>query len=478
MLKVLYVSSEAFPFIKVGGLADVAFSLPKALRRLGIDIRVIIPKYKEISNEFKSNMKCITEFTVPVGLEKQDCRIEYLEYEGIPFYFIDQQYYFERDGIYGFDDDDKRFSYLCKAVLGAIENIDFKPNIIHCNDWHSGMICPLLKEYKKNNPIFSNIKTVFTIHNLKYQGIYDKNILESLLNLGMKYYDDDALRLYKGVSFMKAGINYADLVTTVSKTYAKEIQTSSYGEGLDGPIRKRKNDLYGIINGIDCNIYDPSKDDDIFVKYNVTCLQNKVENKVNLQKLLNLPINKEVPLIAMVSRLTYTKGIELLIPILDNLLSKDIQMVILGMGDPEIESKIKDFADKYPKKLSANILFNEALAHKIYASSDIFLMPSLREPCGLAQLIALKYGSIPIVRKTGGLQDTINEYDVFTEEGNGFTFIDCEGDDMINTINMVLKYYKDKCTWEKIIENAMRADYSWKNSTNEYKKLYESLIKS
>ncbi|WFD11878.1 glycogen synthase GlgA [Tepidibacter hydrothermalis] len=478
MLKVLYVASEAVPFVKVGGLADVAFSLPKSLRNLGIDIRVIIPKYKEILEKFKSNMKCITEFTIPVGLKKQDCRIEYLEYEGVPFYFIDQQYYFEREGIYGFDDDDERFSYLCKAVLGAIENMDFKPNIIHCNDWHSGMICPLLKEYQKNNPRFSNIKTVFTIHNLKYQGIYSKKILESLLNLGMKYYDDDALKHYKGVSFMKAGINYADLVTTVSKTYSEEIQRSSYGEGLDDAIRKRKNDLYGIINGVDYNIYDPSKDDDIFVKYNVNCLQNKMENKVNLQKLLNLPVNKKAPLIAIVSRLTYTKGIELLIPILENLLSKDIQMVILGMGDPKIESKIKDFAYKYPEKLSANILFNEVLAHKIYAASDIFLMPSLREPCGLSQLIALKYGSIPIVRKTGGLKDTINSYNKSTGEGNGFRFTDCNGDNILNIIDRALKCYKDKRTWKKITINAMKANYSWENSTKEYKKLYESLVMS
>ncbi|PAB57934.1 glycogen synthase GlgA [Anaeromicrobium sediminis] len=477
MLKVLYVASEAVPFMKVGGLADVAFSLPRELRKLGIDIRVIIPKYKGILKKFKSKMAYVTKFMVPVGWEKQKCKIEYLEYEGVPFYFIDEEYYFHRDGIYGFYDDEERFSYFCKGVLGTIENLDFKPHIIHCNDWHSGMICPLLKEYKRDNPKFSNIKTMFTIHNLKYQGIYDKKILRSLLNLGMEYYNDDAIKLYDGVSFMKAGINYADVVTTVSKTYAKEIQNPSYGEGLDGPLRKRKDNLYGIVNGVDYQIYDPNKDDNIFAKYNINSLGNKVENKVNLQKLLNLPQNKEVPVVAMVSRLTYAKGIKLLIPILDELLAKDIQMVILGTGDREIESRIKDFAHKYPEKLSANILFHENLAHKIYASSDMFLMPSLREPCGLSQLIALKYGSIPIVRSTGGLKDTVNPYCESTGEGNGFTFIDCNGDEILNTINMALKFYEDKNMWKKIITNAMGSDYSWKNSTIEYKKLYESLVK-
>ncbi|RKD21923.1 starch synthase [Caminicella sporogenes DSM 14501] len=475
MLKILYVASEAVPFIKTGGLADVAFALPKALRKLGVDIRVIIPKYKDIPEKYKREMKFLTNFEVNVGWRRQYCGIEYLKYEGIPFYFIDNEYYFKRDGLYGHYDDGERFAYLCRAVLETIENIDFMPDIIHCNDWHTGMIPVLLNEHYKKYGKLTGIKTIFTIHNLKYQGIFGPEILGDLLSLGMEYYNPQALEFYGGVSFMKGGIKYSNIITTVSKTYAQEIQHPFFGERLDGLLRWRKNDLYGIVNGIDYDIYNPSKDKYIFEKYDYDSIEKKEINKLKLQESLNLPKRKDVPLISMVSRLVNMKGLDLVLHVLDEILSEDVQMIILGTGKPEYEWKLKEFAYKYPNKFSANIFFNEELAHKIYAASDIFLMPSLFEPCGLGQLIALRYGVLPVVRETGGLNDTVNSFNEYTGEGNGFSFTNYNAHDMLYTIRRALNFYKNKNTWKKIVKRAMIEDYSWNNSAKEYKKLYEKL---
>ncbi|SKC79111.1 glycogen synthase GlgA [Maledivibacter halophilus] len=475
MLKILYVASEAVPFIKTGGLADVAFSLPKALGKLGVDIRVIIPKYKGIGEKYKEEMNFLTSFEVPVGWRRQYCGIEYLEYEKVPFYFIDNEYYFKRDGLYGHYDDGERFSYFCKGVLEAIENIGFIPDIIHCNDWHTAIIPVLLNEHYKKYGKYDHIKTVFTVHNLKYQGIFSGEILGDLLGLGKEYYDVDALEFYGGVSFMKGGIKYSDLVTTVSETYSREIQYPFFGERLDGLLRYRKDELYGIVNGIDYDIYDPGKDEKIFKKYDVNFIGKKEENKIKLQQYLKLPETKNTPVMAMVSRLAKMKGLDLVIGILDELLREDIQIIILGTGEPYYESKLKEFAYRYPEKLSANILFDEELAHKIYAASDMFLMPSLFEPCGLGQLIALRYGSIPVVRETGGLKDTIKPFNEYTGEGNGFSFTNYNAHDMLYTINRALSFYKDKEIWSKIVKSAMNEDYSWSNSAKTYKELFEKI---
>ncbi|PAB58790.1 glycogen synthase GlgA [Anaeromicrobium sediminis] len=475
MLKILYVASEAVPFIKTGGLADVAFSLPKALRKLDVDIRVIVPKYKEIKEQFTEKMKHLISFQVPVAWRRQHCGIDYLEYEGVPFYFVDNDYYFKRDGLYGHYDDGERFSYFCKAVLESMENIDFVPDVIHCNDWHTGMIPVLLNEHYKKYGKYDHIKTIFTIHNLKYQGVFPEEILEDVLGLGMEYYDENALEFYGGVSFMKGGIKYSNLVTTVSETYSNEIQYPFFGERLDGLLRHRKNDLHGLVNGIDYDIYDPSKDENIFEKFSFNSIEKKQENKIRLQENLNLPKRKDVPMISMVCRLANMKGLDLVLHILEDLLCEDVQLVILGTGDEHYESKLKEIEHKYPEKLSANILFDEGLAHKIYAASDTFLMPSLFEPCGLGQLIALRYGSVPIVRETGGLNDTIKSFSEYTGEGNGFSFTNYNAHDMLYTIKTALKLYRNNETWEKIVKNAMSEDYSWNNSANTYKKLYHKI---
>jgi starch synthase len=477
MLKVLYVASEVVPFVKTGGLADVAFSLPKELRNLDIDVRIILPKYSKIHEIFKKAMKFQKNFNVPVGWRKQYCGVEYLEYEGIPFYFIDNEYYFKRDGIYGFYDDGERYSFFCRAVLETIANIDFIPHIIHCNDWHTGILSTLLKEHYKSNPLYEGIKTIFTIHNLRYQGVFPKEILGDLLSLSMEYYHVNSLEFYGGVSFMKGGINYSDIVTTVSSTYAGEIQNPYYGEKLDGIIKLRKEDLYGITNGIDYELYNPERDEDIFTRYNIDLPEGKKENKVMLQKLLNLPQRKDVPVIGMVSRLAHMKGLDLLLHVLDELMTEDIQMIILGTGEPYFESRLREYASKYSNKIAINILFDEALAHKIYAASDMFLMPSKFEPCGLGQLIALRYGAIPIVRETGGLKDTIISYNEYTHEGNGFSFTNYNAYDMLYTIKRALGLYRDENTWMRIVTNAMKEDYSWKNSAKIYKDLYEKVYK-
>ncbi len=476
MLNVLYVASESVPFIKTGGLADVAFSLPKELRKIGIDIRVVIPMYNDIPEEFKINMETLAEINVPVGWRNQYCGIKYMEYEGVQYYFIDNEYYFKRDGIYGFYDDAERFAFFNRSVLEMIKSIDFKPQIIHCNDWHTGMISPLLDAHYRDNPQYFGIKTIFTIHNLKYQGIFSPEILGELLNLGPEYNNVDALEFQGGVSFMKGGINYSDFVTTVSESYAKEIQGAYFGEKLDGILKERSQDLYGIINGIDYDIYNPEKDPEIFLNYKLDSLENKEVNKLELQKLLNLPEDKDIPLIGMVSRIDKMKGFDLIVHVIEELMSLDIQMVILGTGDYNFESVLKDFSNTYKEKLSTKIMFSSSLAQKIYAGSDMFLMPSMFEPCGLSQLIALRYGTIPIVREVGGLKDTVTSYNEFTNEGNGFSFTQYNAHDMLFTIARALDFYKDKKSWSKIIKNAMNGQYDWNNAANRYKELYEKLI--
>ncbi len=476
MIKVLYVASEVVPFVKTGGLADVAFSLPKELKKLGVDIRVVLPKYKDIPEKYNKSIKPLTSFEVEVGWRKQYCGIEQMRYKGVTFYLVDNEYYFKRDGLYGFYDDGERYAFFCRAVLETINNLDLGIDIMHCNDWHSGMISTLLHAHYRKNPKFQKIKTLFTIHNLKYQGVFSKDILWELLNLGPEYYNIDSLEFNGGVSFMKGAIKYSNLITTVSETYAEEIQIPFYGEGLDGLLRGRKDDIRGIVNGIDYGIYNPKKDRNILVNYDMKSIEKKVENKIKLQRKLKLPKERDIPLIGMVSRLVKMKGIDLVIHILEELLSRDVQIVILGTGSFEFESRIKEIAHKYPNKLSANIEFDNRLAHRIYAASDMFLMPSLFEPCGLGQLIALRYGTIPIVRETGGLSDTVTSYNESTGEGNGFSFTNYNAHDMLYTIDRALKLYRDKATWKKIIENAMIEDYSWSKSAHKYKAMYEELI--
>lgn len=475
-MKVLFVASEAYPFIKTGGLGDVAYALPKALRKLGIDARVIIPKYSGIPSSFKNCMENIDSFNVTVGWRNQYCGLKYLTYDEVPYYFIDNEYYFNRPQIYGFYDDGERFSYFSKAILESIKYMgDFTPDIIHCNDWHSGIIPVLLKEHYSEDEKYSKIKSIFTIHNLKYQGVFSKEILGELLNLDEKYFKDETLKFYNDVSFMKGGIIFADAVTTVSNTYAQEVQTPFYGEALEGLLSSKSENLHGIVNGIDYELYNPKVDKMIFYNYDVKNRENKVKNKLKLQQKLNLDVNENIPMIGIVTRLVKQKGLDLIVDKLQELLRLPVQIVLLGNGDRYYEEIFEYYASIYPSHISTNIIFDEGLAQQIYAASDMFLMPSLFEPCGIGQLIALKYGSIPIVRETGGLKDTVMSYNKYTGSGNGFSFINYSSEELLDTINRALELYNDKVSWDKLVENAMLSNNSWENSAKNYMDLYISL---
>jgi starch synthase len=476
-MKILFVASEAHPFIKTGGLGDVVYALPKALRKLGLDVRIIIPKYSEIKPEYKSKMLTLATFNVPVGWRNQYGGLQYLEYEGIPFYFLDNEYYFNRPNTYGFYDDGERFAFFCRGVLEAVNHmIDFTPDIIQLNDWQTGMIAPIMKEHYKSNPRFDNIKTIFTIHNLQYQGVFSKDILGDLLSLSEEYYTEDKLKHFDGISFIKAGLNFSDKISTVSKSYAEEIKTPFYGEGLHGLLQLHSSDLVGIINGIDTGLYNPGKDKELFTNYSYQSIDSKLANKIELQKNLNLPIDKSTPMLSMVTRLAGQKGIDLVAHIIEELLQLNLQFVVLGNGEQKFEEMLKYYSNIYPDKLSVNITFNNTLAKRIYASSDMFLMPSLFEPCGIGQLIALRYGSIPIVRETGGLKDTVAPFNEYTNEGNGFSFANYNAHEMLYTIKKALTFYNNKELWYNLVKSAMMEDNSWSKSALEYKNLYTSLL--
>lgn len=476
-MKILFATAEAYPFLKTGGLADVSLALPKALRRLGIDARVIMPKYQDIRYEFKMMMKHCCHFNVQVGWRNQYCGIEYLEYDGVPFYFIDNEFYFKRNGAYGYGDDDERFVFFSRAIVEMINHIDFIPNIIHCNDWHTASVPLILKAHYSNSPKHSGIKTIFTIHNLRYQGVFRREILWDLLNLDDYYFTEERLKYYDAVNLMKAGIIYSDKVTTVSRTYAKEIKTPFYGEGLHGLLSANSDKLVGIVNGIDYDEYNPKTDKFIYKNFDENSFGLKRENKEALQRELHLPQNPDIPMIGMVTRLTNQKGLDLIAQVIQEILEMDIQFVLLGAGDSNYEDMFKYYASVYPSKISANIRYSEELARKIYASSDLFLMPSLFEPCGIGQLIALRYGSLPIVRETGGLKDTVRPYNRFTGEGNGFSFANYNAREMIDIIKYALYvYYNERDAFNKLIYNAMISDNSWRESAKLYIMLYNSLV--
>lgn len=476
-MKVLFAVSECIPFVKSGGLADVAGSLPKQLKNLGIDVRVIMPKYGTIPDEFRQQMKKITEHTVQVGWRNQYCGIEELHLDEVHYYFIDNEYYFKREKLYGFYDDGERFAYFCRAVIDSLPYLDFYPDVIHCHDWHTAMISFLLKVQYKNRGEYQNIRSVLTIHNLKFQGIMPRETVGDLFGLSDEHINMNELEYYGNVNLLKGGIVSADKITTVSSTYREEIQVEYYGEGLDGLLRKRKNDLIGILNGIDDDFYNPEKDNFIYTRYNEETFLKKKENKQMMQQQFALPINEEIPLMVLISRLTKQKGIELVRGVFHEIMENDIQFIILGTGEEEFEHFFREMEHHYPNKFKAYIAFHEPLAHQLYAASDLFLMPSKFEPCGLGQMIALKYGSIPIVRETGGLNDTVKPYNEFTGEGNGFTFRNFNAHDMLYTIRRALTFYENKNIWNRLVKRGMAIDNSWNKSALQYKNLYGELIR-
>lgn len=475
-MKVLFAASEAHPFIKTGGLGDVMGALPKSLINLDIDARVVIPKYKNIKDELKQKLQFIKWFTVSVGWRNQYCGVFQYDYDGVIYYFIDNEYYFNRDGLYGYFDDGERFAFFNRAVLELIKEIDWQPDLINCNDWQTGMIPVLLNlEYKKDL-FYSKIRTIFSIHNLLFKGSFSPNILPELFGYDYMPLANGSVELDGAVSFLKGGLNYCDQITTVSNTYAEEIKTPQYGEGLDGLLRCRSCYLMGIVNGIDYEEFNPQEDKFIFKNFDVETIEDKVKNKLALQKELGLPQKENTPMIGLISRLTHQKGCDLIVNIIDRLLQRDIQLVILGTGDYWYEETFKNLQYRYPDKVSANIKFDNTLAHKIYAATDMFLMPSLFEPCGLGQLIALRYGSIPIVRETGGLKDTITPYNKYNGKGNGFGFKNFNSNELMQIVEYALTIYNDEKAWNNIIRQAMNSDNSWGKSAMQYKLLYEGVI--
>lgn len=478
MKKVLFIASEAVPFIKTGGLADVVGSLPKYFDKNEYDVRVMIPKYLCIPWHFREKMIYKTHFYIDLAWRQQYVGVFEMEYDGVTYYFIDNEFYFAGSKPYGYIHEDiEKFAFFSKAALSAIPVLGFDPDIVHCHDWQTGLIPVYMKERFQGNDVLRNAKSVMTIHNLKFQGIWNLKKLQDITGLPQYFFSPDKLEAYGDGNCLKGGIVYADAVTTVSQSYAEEIKTPFYGENLDGLMRARANCLTGIVNGIDYEDYNPETDNRIPHNYNaVTFRKEKYKNKLKLQEELGLEVNKDKFMVGIVSRLTDQKGFDLIAYIMDEMCTDDIQFVVLGTGDPKYENMFRHFAWKFNNRVSANIYYNEDLSHKIYAASDAFLMPSLFEPCGLSQLMSLRYGTLPIVRETGGLKDTVEPYNEYEGTGTGFSFANYNAHEMLNCVRYAKDvYYNRKREWNKIVDRAMAADFSWKSSAKKYEELYNRL---
>ncbi|AIF42824.1 glycogen synthase GlgA [Virgibacillus sp. SK37] len=475
-MNIVFAASECAPFIKTGGLGDVIGSLPKALLDQGVEVSVMLPKYEDLPFFLKQEMENVAQMEVPVGWRTQYCGIEKVERDSICYYFLDNEYYFKRHGSYGFFDDGERFAFFSRAVLEALPYLNRKPDIIHCHDWQTGLISVLLKARYSNHPFYSGIKTVFTIHNLRYQGVYPKEVLSDLLDLSELYFHMNGLEFHGNVSYLKAGLAYADQITTVSPTYAEEIQLPHYGEQLDGFLRERDGFLQGIVNGIDTEEYNPELDRFIFQSYDD--VEGKQANKLQLQEKLDLPVDRTIPVVSMVTRLVEQKGIDLVLHVFREILGQGVQFILLGTGDGHYEQRFRELAKEYPEQVRVQLFFDEGLARQIYAGSDLFLMPSQFEPCGIGQLLAMRYGTIPIVRETGGLKDTVAPYDVLRDTGYGFTFTNYNAHDMLYVLEQAVGLFRyQPGKWKQLVERAMRQDFSWNASAQAYLKLYVSLLK-
>ena len=478
MKKVLFAASEAVPFIKTGGLADVVGSLPKCFNKEEFDVRVILPKYACIGEQWKSKMVYKTHFYMDLAWRNQYVGIFELEHDGVLFYFIDNEYYFNGAKPYGDTKwDIEKFTFFSKAVLSSLPVIGFQPDIIHCHDWQTGLIPVYMKERFREGEFFWNMKSIMTIHNLKFQGIWDIKTVKDFTGLPAYYFTPEKLESYKDANLLKGGIVYADYVTTVSDTYAEEIKTPFYGEGLDGLMCARANCLKGIVNGIDYNEYNPKTDSFIPFKYNErTFRKEKCKNKKALQEELGLEVNDKTFMLGIVSRLTDQKGLDLVQCVIEEICQDGLQFVILGTGETKYENMFRHYDWKYNNKVSANIYYSDPMSHKIYAACDAFLMPSLFEPCGLSQLMSLRYGTVPIVRETGGLKDTVIPYNEYESSGTGFSFANYNAHEMLNAIRYAEKiYYDNKREWNKLIDRGMTQDYSWNSSARKYEELYYQL---
>ena len=471
-MKVLFATSEAYPFAMSGGLADVSGALPKALRRRFVGCRIVMPLYSQISEELKAKMTFVTSITVPVAWRRQYCGIFEAHLDGVIYYFIDNQYYFKREGLYGHFDDAERFAFFSRALLEILPHIGFTPDVIHCNDWQTAMVPVFLNEFYKPDPFYANIKTVFTIHNIQYQGKYGKELYSDVL--GLPEGRESIVEYDNCVNLMKGAIQCADKVTTVSPTYSREILEPYYSHGLDNILKEFTYKLTGIVNGIDIDVYNPETDPLIYKNFTVETIGDKAVNKRSLQEEMGLPVRDDAPVIGMVTRLVKHKGLDLVKHVFEELLKADLQFVILGSGEWEFETFFYEMAQKHPEKVALKLGFDQRLAHRIYAGADIFLMPSKSEPCGLAQMVALRYGTVPIVRETGGLNDTIT--DSQSGEGNGFTFKNFNAHEMQESVWRAIGGYNDKNGWDILRKRAMNCDNSWGTSANAYIHLYREII--
>ena len=478
MKNILFAASEVVPFLKTGGLADVAGALPKYIDKQYFDVRTVMPLYSCIKQEWKDQMDYIGSFYMPFNGRDTYVGVMHLNYDGIHHYFVDNQDYFTSSQPYdGIPYDIGRFSFFSKAVLSILPLIGFQPNIIHCHDWQTGLIPVYLRNEFQGDPFYWGIRSVMTIHNLKFQGVWDIPTISGVSGLPEYLFTPDKLEFKKNGNMLKGGLVYADAITTVSNTYAEEIKSEYYGEGLDGLLRARAGDLRGIVNGIDYKEFDPMNDPAIPVHYDVTNFRKqKPKAKAALQKELGLEENPKAMVIAMVTRLTEQKGLDLVSYVMDSLCTDAVQICVLGTGEYRYEDMLRFFQSKYPGKVTAQLYYNEGLAHRIYAGADAFLMPSQFEPCGLSQLISLRYGTVPIVRETGGLKDTVIPYNQYTGEGTGFSFTNFNADEMLYVIRSAEGVYFDKKrNWNKIVEQGMNMDYSWKRSSLAYQELYDWL---
>lgn len=478
-MKVLFATSECVPFVKTGGLADVVGALPGELCAQGCEARVILPKYGKIAQKYKDEMRYISNIYIKMGWRSQYCGVFELKIGEVIYYFVDNEFYFGSDTIYGeMAEDIERFAFFDKAVLALLQVIDYWPEVIHCNDWQTGMIPVLLRAHYNCDERYNRIKTVMTIHNLKFQGVYDKKTIADVCELPDNYFTEDKLEFYKDASFLKGGLVYADFITTVSKTYSREIMTDYFGENLNGLLSARSASVTGIINGINYDEWNSAKD--AFIEHNYDArnvVSKKKANKLALQKQFGLEENPDKFLVGMVTRLTGQKGLDLVECVMDNIFENgDVQMIVLGTGEGQYENMLRHFEWKYKGTLASLIMFDNAVSHKIYAGCDAFLMPSLFEPCGLSQMISMRYGTLPIVRETGGLRDSVEPYNEYENTGTGFSFANYNAHEMLGILNYAkTTYYNNKKSWQSMVKRAMKADFSWRNSAKEYIDVYERL---
>ena len=475
-LRVLFAAFEAVPFMKTGGLGDVGGSLPQALKEAGCECRVIIPKFMTIPEEYKSKMTHVTDFYVSLGWRNVYCGIEKLTHKGVVYYFVDNEYYFNRERAYGYFDDGERIAYFSKAIVECLQYLpDFKCDVLHCNDWHTALAPVFLREFYQGLPLYENVKTVFSVHNLKFQGQMSDLVLGDVLGLwGIPAAASQLRSDERSINYMKGALLYSDILSTVSKTYAEEIKTPFFGEKMDGIFRDRASILYGIMNGIDVVDWNPATDPMIPFNYDAKDRSGKAKCKAELQKELGLEVNPDRPLVVMIGRLTEQKGMDLVQRVIGEMLDRSVQIAVLGTGDKQYEDMLSYYAWERGGSCAACIRFDEALSHRMYAGADILLMPSLFEPCGLSQMIAMRYGTLPVVRETGGLKDSVTPFNQFTGEGTGFSFANYNAHEMLFTIfNACEVFWTDKEAWSKLQDNAMAADFSWNRAAQEYLEMYQ-----